>query len=77
MVTEIVNYPDEQTMRAAKLRSTLRHQNGFRPLHTDKTTSGWRITWTNDPEPLPLPPRQLTQRVFLDELAEERNVSII
>jgi len=78
MVTETENYQDRQAMRAAKLRTATRHQNGFRPIHSNRNNDGtWTVFWNNDPEPPSSPPRQLTQRQFLDEMAEERGVEII
>jgi len=77
MATQTQNYANEQLVKAAKLRTTQRHRDGWRPLHTTKLTHGmWSIVWNNDPAPPPIPPRSITQREFIQELATERNVRI-
>lgn len=76
MVTQTENYPNEQAVKAAKLRTAQRHLDGWRPIHTNKSITGYEIVWTNDPAPPPIPPRSLTQRAFLIELAEQFNVVI-
>jgi len=50
------------------------HAQGFSPLHIDKIGDEWIITWTD--EIMMIPPRQLTQRAFIDELAQDHNVKI-
>jgi len=75
MVTETDNYPDETSYNLARLRSGPRHTAGFRGVNYNRNP--FSITWTNDPEPPQPPPRPLTQRDFIDELAAERGVSII
>jgi len=76
MVRETEFYLDEDSARVAKLRSAPRHTAGFRPIHTTFKTFGVEIVWSNDPDPPPIPPRSLTQRQLLEEIAAERNVRL-
>jgi len=50
------------------------HAQGYSPLHIDKIGNEWVITWTNENMTIPL--RQLTQRAFIDEMAQDHNVKI-
>ena len=54
MTTEKQVYQFEIEAKNDKLRSSQRHRNGWRALHTDKNPDGtWTITWNNDPPPPP------------------------
>ena len=77
MVTEIENYPNEKAMKVAKLRTAQRHIDKWRPIQTNKIDNGYEIVWSNDPPTPPKPPRSLTQRAFIEELATERNIRLI
>jgi len=75
MTTETETYPNEQAWRDAMKRNSSRHVTGWRPILNSKNTL--TITWTNNPDPPPPPKRQLTQRDFIKELAEQNGVEII
>jgi len=54
MTNELENYLNETSMNAAKLRTSQRHIDGWRPINSSKNQNGtWTITWNNDP---PAPP---------------------
>jgi len=77
MVRRTIQYQDLQETKDAKLRSGSMHQTGFRPLHTNKTLTGYEIVWSNEPAPPPVPPRPITERALLEEIAKERNLVIV
>ena len=71
MATETENYSNEQTMKAAKLRTAQRHIDGWRPLNTNKNKNGtWTIIWNNDPPP-PETPEEAELRILREELQAE------
>ena len=70
MTTKTIDYSSrDEYLTDAKLQN----RNGFRSIHYDFPH---KITYTNDPEPAPPPKRQLTERQLLDEVAQDRNVTI-
>jgi len=75
MTTETETYPNETAWHNTMKRGSLRPSTGWRMLSNSKDRL--EITWSNDPPPPPPPKRQLTQRAFLDELAEQQGVEII
>jgi len=75
MTTETQTYPNFISWKTAKKRGSIRPSNGWRPLNSSR--NNLTITWNNDPPPPPPPKRRLTQRAFIDELAEQNEVEII
>jgi len=76
MVREIEFYASEAAAKQAKLRSAPRHVARWRPIQTENVGTQWKITWSNDPDPPPIPPISMTQRAFTEMLAKERNVTL-
>lgn len=76
MAQRITIHSNLQEAKDAKKLPNRNHTDGFVPLHTDKTQTGYKIIWDNTPTPI-IPRRQLTERQLLDELALERNAEII
>lgn len=71
MATETENYPNEQAMKAAKLRTAQRHIDGWRPVNSSKNSDGtWTITWNNDP-PLPPTPEEIEKASLRQDLQNE------
>ncbi len=68
MTTETITYPDLTTWRTA-----LDGRRGWKA--NTNSRSKLEITWNNDPF-VPKPPTDMTQRTFIDMLAEERNIRI-
>ena len=73
LTQETVNYNSIQEVKDAKLRTSQRHLDGWRPLNTNNL----EIVWSNDPEPTPKLKEQITTRQLLERLAEERNLELI
>lgn len=69
MTTDTITYPDETSWRDAL-------DNGRRNWKIlTNSRLALKITWNNDP-PVIIPPKNMTQRAFIDLLAAERNVNI-
>ena len=80
MTQRIQNVSNLQEAKDAKLRTSQNHLDGFRPIHTDKTSRGYKITWDNTPDP-PDPKqteknrlRVLTQKILDDTITDRELV---
>ena len=77
MAQRIQNVRDLTASKAAKVRGSQNHRDGYRPLTTQKLNDGsYKITWDNTPGPSPIPPRTMTQRAYVVEIAARDNVII-
>ena len=62
-----------------KQDSILMNQNGWRSLHQDSIDGKKRVTWVNgsdDPDNQPIQFRDMTEREFINYLAETHGITI-
>jgi len=73
MTTITENYRDRASMIVGK---SDQRALGFRDIHTNFINDQYTVEYNNDPVPT-LPNQQMTQREFIDFLAEQYGIDLI